>query len=132
MRRNLVLIIVLVVSLLGVGAYLVFIKGDATTNTPTTNVQGTIVNAEPNPGLILGVSPSKGAVAGGTKVTITGEGFRGTPKVLFGETEGKDVQVKGEKEITVTTPAGSKGLVDVVLKNSTGPTSSLQDGFTYE
>ncbi|MEK7570534.1 MAG: IPT/TIG domain-containing protein [Patescibacteria group bacterium] len=132
MRRNIFIIIALVILALGTGGYFVFKKDAANTNTTTTNVQGTLVNALANPGLIFNVTPAKGPVAGGTKLTITGEGFTGSPKVLFGQTEGKDVQVKSAKEITVTAPAGTKGKVDITLKNETGPTSSLQDGFTYE
>ena len=95
-----------------------------------TNTAGT--NLPANPGLIFGVNPAKGPAAGGTATTLTGEGFSGTPTVFFGTAEGKNVQVKSAKEITVTTPPGSKGKVDITLKNATGPTSSLQEGFTYE
>lgn len=132
MRRTIIIIAAIVALALGVAAYLILTKDAADTNTETTNSNGTTVNTAPNPGLIFSVSPAKGAVSGGTKVTIVGEGFSGTPKVLFGIAEGKDVQVKSAKEITVTSPAGTKGAVDITLKNVSGPTSSLQDGFTYE
>ncbi len=132
MRRTATIVIILAILALGVGAYFFFTKDSKNSNQEVTNTNGTLVNAAPNPGLILGVTPAKGPVAGGTKVTLTGEGFRGTPKVFFGEVEGKDVVVKSEKEITVVTPKSVQGNVDVTLKNATGPTSTVQGGFTYE
>lgn len=117
--------------IVGVGVLSACVKTDSNTNTAvTTNT--TTTNLAPNPGLIFGIRPANGPVAGGTAVTLTGEGFAGAPTILFGTAEGKNVLVKSDKEITVTTPAGSKGKVDITLKNATGPTSSLQDGFTYE
>lgn len=132
MRRTATIAIVLAILALGAGAYFFLAKDSQNTNTEVTNTNGTIVNAAANPGLIFGIVPAKGPAAGGTKVTITGESFKGTPKVFFGEVEGKDVQIKSEKEITVVTPKNLEGVVDVTLKNTTGPTSSLQGGFTYE
>lgn len=132
MRRTNLLLIAFVTLAIGVGALSACTKKTGDTNTATTNVNGTIVNAPANPGLILGIAPAKGPSVGGTSVTITGEGFTGNPKVLFGTAQGTAVQVKSDKEITVTTPAGAKGVVDVTLQNDTGPTSSLQDGFRYE
>ncbi len=91
------------------------------------------VNLQPNPGLILGISPKVGPAAGGTEVTITGNNFIGTPQVLFGTAAGTNVKVVNDKKITVTSPAGTKGAkVNVVLKSGDGPTSTLQGGFTYQ
>ncbi|RJO59784.1 hypothetical protein C4546_00240 [Candidatus Parcubacteria bacterium] len=89
-------------------------------------------NLPPSPGLILSVQPAKGPVSGGTAVKIIGENFTGQPKVLFGETEAVQVTVKSATEMEVKTPAGKKGKVDVVLKNSAGTVSALQEGFLYE
>lgn len=132
MRRAPTIAIILVILALGAGAYFFFTKERNQPNSEVTNVNGTMVNAAANPGLIFGIAPAKGPAAGGTKVTITGESFTGTPKVFFGEAEGTDVQIKSEKEMTVVSPKNAKGVVDVILKNPTGPTSSLQDGYTYE
>lgn len=132
MRRTTYIAIALAILALGAGGYFVLKKDGSNANTETTNSNSTAVNTAPNPGLIFSVNPAKGIVAGGTKVTIAGEGFSGSPIVLFGEVEGKDVQVKSAKEILVTAPAGAKGKVDITLTNASGPTSSLQDGFTYE
>ena len=132
MRRTHLLTLAFAALLVGVGVLSACTKNNDTTNTFFTNVNGTTVNAAANPGLIMGITPAKGPVAGGTKITITGEGFSGSPTIFFGDVQGKDLQVKSDKEIIATTPAGTKGVVDVTLKNGTGPTSSLQAGFTYE
>lgn len=103
------------------------------TNTAGTNQNVNIGFSNPSPGLLLGVTPSKGSAAGGTEVKFTGENFIGTPKILFGTTEAKDVKIVSKTEITAKTPAGIKGKkVDITLKAVDAPTSTLVEGFTYQ
>lgn len=98
----------------------------ASTNTPTTP-------AQQNPGLVLSASPAKGPAAGGTIVTLRGEGFRGTPAVLFGSAEAREVTVVSETELRVVSPVGEKGsTVDITLRIPSAPTSTLVDAFRYE
>lgn len=132
MRRTTLSTLALATLIVGAGVFTACTKKTDTTNTQTLNVNGTVINAAPNPGRIYGLSPAKGPAAGGTQVTITGEGFAESLQVFFGEVEAKSVQRKNDKEITATTPAGAKGTVDVILKSNTSPTSALQGGFTYE
>ncbi len=107
-------------------------KADSNTNT-TTNTSANPNLTQPNPGLLLSVSPSKGPAVGGTVVKVTGENFTGTPKLFFGTTEAKDVQLVSKTEITATTPAGTKGQkVDIILQAPNAPTSTLVEGFTYQ
>lgn len=97
------------------------------------NVNSVAAAAKPSPGLILSATPSKGPAAGGTTIKIMGEGFTGSPTVLFGMTEGKDVKVVSATELSVITPAGTKGdAVDITLRAPDAPTSTLVDGFHYE
>ena len=51
------------------------------------------------------VSPSSGTSAGGTVVTITGEGLTGSTGVTFGGTAGTAFSVVSDSSILVTTPA---------------------------
>lgn len=100
-------------------------------NTNNTNVSGN-KNAAVSPGLILGISPNKGPVSGGTSVKVTGKNFQKDAKLYFGAKSAKDVVIKSETEIEAKTPAGDVGLVDVIINNTSGLSSTLQEGFVYE
>ena len=122
MSRLLLIVVPLSISALALTAC---VKQSSTnTSTQTNTVQ--------NPGLILSITPNKGSAAGGTSVTIHGQNFTGTPTVSFGTASATSVSVKSDTEITVITPAGTAGKVDVTLQNADGPTSTLQAGFTYQ
>jgi len=75
------------------------------------------------------VDPAESDVAGGAAITITGEGFTGATRVLFGGVVAA-FQVVSETEITATAPARAAGVVDVVVERA-GITGRLRDGFTY-
>ena len=105
---------------------------NSNTNSVATNTSANPELTQPNPGLLLIIAPSKGPVAGGTEVKITGENFTGTPKLLFGTAEAKNVKIVSKTEITATTPAGTKGKVDIILQAPNAPTSTLVEGFTYQ
>ena len=91
---------------------------------------------------VTGVSPTTGAVAGGTTVTITGFGFtRGHDTVDFGSTAATTFTVNSATQITATDAAGT-GEVDVTVtvytsgaarRRGTYATSatSSADEFTY-
>jgi hypothetical protein len=97
---------------------------------------------------VTGISPSAGALAGGTVVTITGSGFTNATVVKFGPTDATSVvststpmgfrsvsarvfTVTSATTITATAPAGV-GTVDVTATTAggTSPTSTA-DQFTY-
>ena len=128
MRRSLTRVVILTAAVISVVGLAACTKKQANTNQP-----GASINAQPNPGVIMGIAPAKGPAAGGTVVTLTGKNFIGTPKVLFGTVAGTSVKVESATKMTVTSPAGIKGQsVDVTLQASAGPTSTLQGGFTYQ
>jgi hypothetical protein len=79
---------------------------------------------------ISSVSPSNGAPAGGTAVTITGTSFASGATVAFGTAAATNVVVVSPTEITATSPAGSAGAVTVTVTLS-GQNGSLTNGFSY-
>ncbi|MGW4461293.1 IPT/TIG domain-containing protein [Micromonospora sp. NPDC004704] len=80
---------------------------------------------------ITDVVPDTGPTSGGTSVTITGTGFTGATGVTFGGNLGTNLVVNpGGTSLTVTTPAGPVGPVDVVVLLE-GPDATAPDGFTY-
>lgn len=139
MRNPTVKILALSVALVGAAFLIVreLSQDDKNVNTAATNQNvNTSANpnlTQPNPGLLLIVTPSKGPAAGGTDVKITGENFTGAPKLLFGTAEAKDVKIVSKTEMTAITPAGTKGKkVDISLQAPSAPSSTLVEGFTYQ
>jgi len=59
------------------------------------------------------VAPATGPVEGGTAVTLTGRGFAAGAVVTFGGVPATNVLVVDDTSITVTSPAGTGGAVDV-------------------
>lgn len=74
------------------------------------------------------LNPTRGTVAGGDTVIITGSGFTDTTSVTFGSTPAATYHVDSDAQITATTPPGA-GTVNVTV---TTRTSSFTIGeFTY-
>ncbi len=86
---------------------------------------------------VTGVSPSEGAVAGGTQVTITGSGFTGATAVDFGSSVlgSSQFTVNSDTQITATAPAGTDATgavnVQVVAPGGTSPVNSGSGYFIY-
>ncbi|QEE60478.1 choice-of-anchor G family protein [Salinibacterium sp. dk2585] len=77
---------------------------------------------------ITDIDPRFGPEAGGTPVTLTGEGFTGATDVTFDGVPAIDVTVVDDGTITATTPAGA-GTVDVVVEHPVAGSAPLD--FTY-
>jgi hypothetical protein len=78
------------------------------------------------------VAPNTGKTAGGTAVTITGAGFSGATKVLFGTTAGKNFQAVSGTKVTVTSPAHTASTVDVHVVTGHGTSATrAADHFTF-
>ncbi len=77
------------------------------------------------------VQPAKGAQVGGETVVIKGKGFIDGVKVAFNLVLATDVVVLNSSTITVTTPAGPLGPVNVNVRNPDKEPLVLIDGFTY-
>jgi len=76
------------------------------------------------------ITPPTGPKDGGTVVTIIGTGLSGTTGVTFSGTAGTSVTNVNATAVTVTTPAGSVGPVDVVVTTS-GGTVTKTNAYTY-
>ena len=63
--------------------------------------------------LVGAISPKTGPLTGGTLVTVTGTGFLGVSKVLFGATAGTTLKVMSSTKLTVIAPRHAAGTVDV-------------------
>jgi hypothetical protein len=81
-----------------------------------------------SPPVISVLNPTRGAVAGGDTVTITGSGFTDTTSVKFGSTPVTDYHVDSDSQITATTPPGA-GTVNVTVTTRAG--SFTGGEFTY-
>jgi hypothetical protein len=80
---------------------------------------------------VTGISAPLGAVAGGTKVTITGTDFTKVTGVKFGATPAASYQVESEGKITATAPAGSAGQAVGIYVTTVAGTASTGNKFTY-
>ncbi len=78
------------------------------------------------------LSPSEGALSGGTRVRIIGSGtaFNPSLRVRIAGSDCTNVEVKGPTEAYCLTPAGTAGAKDVTIE-TTQSTLSLREAFTY-
>jgi fibronectin type 3 domain-containing protein len=103
------------------------------TNTDTQ--KGTLVNgfgyvAAPT---ITSMSPTVGALAGATTITLTGTNFRVGATITVGGSTCTSVIVSTATSARCSTPAHLAGAVSVVLTNNPdGQTATLINGFTYQ
>jgi hypothetical protein len=79
---------------------------------------------------VTAISPSSGAAAGGTQVTITGTNFSTGATVTIGGAA-TNVSVISSTSIRAITPAHAAGTVNVVVTSSNGQSGTLANGFTY-
>lgn len=84
------------------------------------------------------VSPSRGPVAGGNVVMVSGQlnnGCRnlcGSPSVTFDGIIAETVRVNGDVSIEVTAPPHAAGPVEVVYRDSIGSPTSANTPYVYE
>ena len=82
------------------------------------------------PATISALNPTQGPGAGGTPVTITGNGLTGATGVQFGANAAL-FRVDSDRQITVTSPQGDAGApVEVTVSTRSGNVSAGQ--FTYQ
>jgi hypothetical protein len=80
------------------------------------------------------VEPETGVSAGGDHITIFGAGFepgKTQVDVKFGNRRAEQVSIGSSDKITVVTPPGDKGPVDVTLMFNNGDSLRLAGGFHY-
>ena len=76
------------------------------------------------------VQPDRGAIAGGTLVTVLGAGFTQGTYVTVGPSRAKDIKLLDSHTITCRTPKGDVGTFDVKVQRLTD-TDTLPGGFSY-
>jgi hypothetical protein len=79
---------------------------------------------------ILSLTPPWGISAGGSRVTVAGDGFNGVTAVTFGGVAGTSLTVVDDQTIEVTTPVGAAGDADVVVGHVLG-TATRTDGWRW-
>jgi len=80
------------------------------------------------------VEPPEGILGGGDQVNILGSGFqpgKTQVEVRFGRRKADSVVIASSSKITVVTPAGDKGPVDVTLSFDDGAQFKIPSGFKY-
>jgi hypothetical protein len=80
------------------------------------------------------VDPARGVTAGGDHITIIGSGFepgKTQVDVHFGRTKVQQVVIASTDKISVVTPAGDRGPVDVTLAFNNGDAFKIAGGFHY-
>nr|WP_269330251.1 IPT/TIG domain-containing protein [Kineosporia babensis] len=106
------------------GTFDVTVEGPYGTSATNTNAQFTYAG----PPTVTGISPTRGALAGGTEVTITGTGFTAGTTVTF-DGVAATVRFVSATQVVATTPAGNAGTVAMVLNNGSGSAPGVN--FTY-
>jgi hypothetical protein len=100
-----------------------------TVTTPGGSAVATNAITYVGPPTLNKVTPSKGPLAGGTTVTITGTNFVTVTHVRFGTSTCSTVHVVSPTKLTAKDPAGS-GAVAVSVTTTFG-TATKPSGFTY-
>lgn len=78
------------------------------------------------------ITPSQGPQAGGTLITIQGNGFESGATVTIGGTLATSVSVVNATSITaVTPPAGNTGPADLIVTNPDAKSATVSAGFTF-
>jgi len=81
--------------------------------------------------VVSALTPTSGAVGGGTKITITGSGLTGATSVKFGPTAAASFNVDSDHQITATTPPGTApGPVKLTVTTKAGSVTAGE--FTYQ
>ena len=82
---------------------------------------------------VTSVSPTVGALAGGTTLTVTGTNFRTGATINIGGSNCPSVVVQNSTTVRCTTPAHSAGIVSVTVTNTPdNQYATLTNSFTYQ
>ena len=97
------------------------------TGVPFCSLEGT--NPKPN---LLAVAPTQGTLAGGTRLTVSGEYFLCAMEIYVDGEPCTDPDYVDTSEASCTTPPGAgPGPVDVRVRNPDSQEDTLGSGFTY-
>ena len=81
---------------------------------------------------ITSISPTVGAVTGGTAVTVNGTNFFQEATIFLGTNACNNLTVISSTVITCTTPANAAGTVDVTITNIDGQTATSIGAYTHQ
>ena len=102
-------------------------------STPANSTPTALVTAPPVPPAITAISPASGPTAGGTTVTITGSGFTGATKVVFGSVPATSFSVVSATTITAVSPAQAASTYNIAVTTSGGTSATVSaDAYTYQ
>lgn len=134
MKAKLFLSIIVVVAIAaGVWIWTAQRSGEVNVNLPKTTTNSNVsATNQVTPIVLLFVEPNRGSTAGGTEVTLIGEGFSTGLTVSFGEKAATDVTVVDDKTVKAKTPPNNAGAVDVRAVSTDGRTALSTSAFTYE
>jgi hypothetical protein len=100
-----------------------------------TRLGAVVAGSADAPLALTAISPTTGALAGGTPVILTGTGFTVGTTVKIGDIDAVACSVTNSTRMTCLTPANTAGAKDVTVSVAGGtPTSdqTLAGGFTYQ
>ncbi|MBN2575830.1 MAG: IPT/TIG domain-containing protein [Deltaproteobacteria bacterium] len=101
----------------------------------TLFVLGLVVSCEESGKIHIDrVEPPQGITAGGDRVDIVGAGFqpgKTQARVMFGRHVCEQVVISSKSKITVVTPPGDNGPVDVTIDFDNGSRYKIPSGFRY-
>src|SRR5205085_3284694 len=112
-------------------------RGSGMVDVTVTTAVGTSVSSAADkfsylpPPVVTSVTPNRGPLNGGTRVSISGTRLASTYRVLFGTTPAATLVVSSDSQVLATSPPGA-GVVDVTVIASVGRSeSTTADKFTY-
>lgn len=88
------------------------------------------VQTEPAPTLI-GMRPDTGPASGGTRIEVSGTGFRDGITVRLGSSMCGDLTLVSDRFLTCTTTAHPAATVDAIVQNTDGMSGSLVGAYSY-
>jgi hypothetical protein len=86
----------------------------------------------PSAPVVKAVIENRGPAGGGTTVNLVGSGFTGATAVKFGANSGTAISVGDDGRLSVTSPPGAVGTVDISITTPVGTSATgTADHFTY-
>jgi hypothetical protein len=76
---------------------------------------------------VSSVAPNFGTAAGGTKVTVLGQGFLGVKKVTFGGIDGTHLTIYSDSKLSVDSPVAPSAQVDIQVETPRGTSDTTAD-----
>jgi hypothetical protein len=105
---------------------IIALPGCGSSDTPSPSTTASVAALS-----VADVDPLLGPMAGGTTLTITGQGFTGDTQVTIGTVAAIDIVVVSDTTITAVTPPGPAGPVDVIVAAGAQAPSTWDGVFTY-